>query len=113
YISSIAELEDGSVRTARNMGPDGLMRMWLQVNVPAHLVPFIDAAIESYDVPDFISTPGFVAFSYRTQHRDAKEVADFIRMTARSAEGRIFADEVTNTIYFEESPSDFRRVYQA
>ena len=113
YIQSIVNLEKGSVATARNPGPDGEIRMWIQVNVPEYLIPFMDQTVRAYDVPNFISAPGFCAFSYRTQHRDAEVVANFMRISASSNEGRMTSDPITNTIYFQESPSDFRRVYSA
>lgn len=111
YIKSIVDLEKGSVITARNPGPDGQIRAWLQVNVPEFQLPFIDQAIAAYDVPDFISAPGFVAFAYRTQHRSAADVEAFITRSTRTGEGKMTSDPATNTIYFQESPSDFKRVF--
>jgi type II secretory pathway component GspD/PulD (secretin) len=114
YIKGIVSLERGTVATAQNPGPDGRMRRWIQVNVPAFLIPSLDQAIAAYDVPNFISAPGFVAFAYRTRHRNAVEVADFIRgSTLLTPDTKIVADKHTNTIYFQESPSDFKRVYSS
>jgi type II secretory pathway component GspD/PulD (secretin) len=114
YIKGIVSLERGSVATAQNPAPDGQMRRWIQVNVPDFLIPSLDQAIAAYDVPNFISAPGFVAFAYRTQHRNAVEVADFIRSsTLLTPDTKIVADKFTNTIYFQESPSDFKRVYSS
>ncbi len=111
YIKTIVDLEKGSLITARNPDPNGHIRAWIQVNVPEFQIPYIDQAISSYDVPDFISAPGFVAFAYRTQHRSAAEVEAFISRSTRTGEGKIVSDAATNTIYFQESPSDFKRVF--
>lgn len=113
YIKSIVALEKGSVKTARNYGPDGKIRMWLQVNVPEYQIPYLDQAIAAYDVPNFISAPGFVAFAYKTQHRSAAEITDYIARATGTAEGKRKSDPASNTIYFQESPSDFMRVYSS
>lgn len=111
YIKAIVDLEKGSLNTARNAGPDGNIRAWLQVNVPEFQMPYIDQAVAAYDVPDFISAPGFVAFAYCTQHRSAAEVEAFVTRSTRTGEGKMTSDAATNTIYFQESPSDFKRVF--
>lgn len=110
YLRSIASLEKGSVVTAMNPDPNGEIKAWVQVNVPDFQLPFIDSAVATYDVPEFASSQGDIKFSYRTRYRDATAVADFIRRTSLSGDGDILADASTNTIYVEDSPSDFRRV---
>ena len=110
YIRRTVELEKGVVATAFNVGPDGRERAWIQVSVPSFLLPYVDQAIAAYDVPGFISSPGDTRISYRTRHRSASEVADFLRRSDVSPDGKIVADEATNTIYLTDSPSDFRRV---
>ena len=110
YMRTIAALEKGNVNTAYNPQPDGTFKSWIQVNVPEFQLESIDAAIKAYDVPNFRSMTGFVVFSYRTKYRSASEVADFIRATALSPDGRIQGDNSTNTIYIQDSPSDFGRV---
>jgi hypothetical protein len=110
YLRTVAALEKGTVSTAWNPGTDGSRRAWIQVNVPEFQIPYIDAAVAAYDVKDFVSAGGDIKFSYRTKYRDATEVADFIR-SVLSGDGAIRADSATNTIYFSDSPSDFRRVF--
>jgi hypothetical protein len=111
YLKTIVDLEKGSIATARNPGPDGQIRSWIQVNAPEFQLPYLDQAVAAYDVPDFISAPGFVAFAYRTQHRSAAEVEAFVARSTRTSEGKITSDPATNVIYFQESPSDFKRVF--
>lgn len=110
YLRSIAALEKGSVVTASIPGEGGTTQKWIQVNVPDFQIPSIDAAVSAYDVPNFISSQGDIKFSYRTKYRNAVEVADFIRISTLSPDGNIRADLSTNTIYVQDSPSDFKRV---
>lgn len=110
YLRSIAALEKGSVATAWNPRAGGAPLSLVQVNVPEFQIPFIDAAVKAYDVENFASIPGDVKFSYRTRYRSAVEVADFIRASTLSPDGLIRGDAATNTIYVQDSPSDFRRV---
>lgn len=111
YLRTIAALEKGSVVTAWNPQPNGGKPLaWIQVNVPDFQIASIDAAVAAYDVPEFASIPGDVKFSYRTKYRSAVDVAEFIRTTTLSPDGLIRGDAATNTIYVQDSPSDFRRV---
>lgn len=110
YLRTIATLEKGNVITAWNPQANGPARSWIQVNVPDFQIPSIDAAVRAYDVPDFASIPGDVKFSYRTKYRSAVEVANFIRTSTLSPDGLIVGDATTNTLYVQDSPSDFKRV---
>lgn len=110
YLRTIATLEKGSVITAWNPQASGPARSWIQVNVPDFQIPSIDAAVAAYDVPDFTSTTGDVKFSYRTKYRSAVDIADFIRASTLSPDGAIRGDATTNTLYVQDSPSDFKRV---
>lgn len=110
YLRTATALERGTVSTAWNPQPDGSHLAWIQVNVPEFQIPYLDAAVAAYDVENFASIPGDIRFSYRTKYRSAVEVADFIRGTVLSGDGFIKGDAVTNTIYVNDSPSDFRRV---
>lgn len=110
YLRTAAALERGSVNTAWNPQPDGTNRAWIQVNVPEFQLSYFDDAVAAYDVEGFASIPGDIRFSYRTKYRSAVEVADFIRATVISGDGFIKGDGTTNTIYVNDSPSDFRRV---
>lgn len=110
YLRTIATLERGNVITAWVPKPSEKAKSWIQVNVPEFQLQYIDEAVAAYDVPDFSSIPGDVKFSYRTKYRSAVEVADFIRSTTLSPDGLIRGDSDTNTIYVQDSPSDFRRV---
>jgi len=110
YLRTAAALEKGSVATAWNpRGSDPALSL-IQVNVPEFQIPYMDAAVRAYDVANFASIPGDVKFSYRTKYRSAVEVADFIRSSTLSPDGLIRGDAATNTIYVQDSPSDFRRV---
>ncbi|MDX2177458.1 MAG: hypothetical protein SF028_13415 [Candidatus Sumerlaeia bacterium] len=109
YLRTAAALEKGSVATAWIPRPGEPASAWIQVNVPEFQIPYLDAAVAAYDVPDFASIPGNVHFSYRTKYRNAVEVADFIRATTLSPDGLIRGDAATNTIFVIDSPSDFRR----
>ncbi len=110
YLRTVAALEKGSVITAWNPQPDGAPLSWIQVNVPEFQIPYIDQAVKAYDVPGFASIPGDIKFSYRTRYRDASDIAAHIRSTTLSPDGLILADSDTNTIYVQDSPSDFKRV---
>ena len=111
YLRTLVTPEKGRVATAFNPDPEtGQMRAWVQVSVPSFLVTSVDAAVASYDVAGFKSSPGDVRISYRTQHRSAQEVADFIRQADLSGDGSITADPNTNSLYLVDSPSDFARV---
>jgi type II secretory pathway component GspD/PulD (secretin) len=112
YLRSAVALERGSVITAI-LKPDEASgtggAQWIQVNAPAFQIPHIDQLVAAYDTPGFISAGGDMKFSYRLKHRRASEVAAFIRSTAISGDGKIDADDATNTVYIQDSPSDFLR----
>lgn len=110
YLRTIAALEKGNVNTAWVPREGGKPRAWIQVNVPDFQIPSIDAAVRAYDVPDFASIPGDIRYSYRTKYRSAVEIANFLRTHIISGDGAIMGDATTNTIYVQDSPSDFRRV---
>jgi type II secretory pathway component GspD/PulD (secretin) len=111
YLRTIAALEKGNVVTAWVPKPGEKALSWIQVNVPDFQIPSIDEAVKAYDVPDFASIPGDIKFSYRTKYRSAVEIADFIRVSTLSPDGLIKGDPTTNTIYVQDSPSDFLRVF--
>lgn len=111
YLRGLVALEKGTVSTAINPRDGAEPRRWIQVNVPEFMIPSIDQAVASYDVENFTSTTGDIKFSYRTKYRSAVEVADFVRTSSLSGDGVIRADAGTNTIYVQDSPSDFRRVF--
>jgi type II secretory pathway component GspD/PulD (secretin) len=110
YVRKMIEAEKGTYATAFSPGPDGQPRSWVEISVPQFLLPYIDDAMAQLDVPDFKSSPGDIRINYRTQHRSAQEVADFIRVSDLSPDGKIVADPVTNTVFLADSPSDFKRV---
>jgi type II secretory pathway component GspD/PulD (secretin) len=111
YLRTAAALEKGSVITAwMPPGTESAGNQWIQVNVPEYQLPFIDQLVAAYDVPGFVSVLGDVKFSYRLKHRRASEVADFIRASTLTPDGLIRSDDTTNTVYVQESPSDFVRV---
>lgn len=110
YLRTIASLEKGNVITAWNPQASGKAKAWIQVNVPDFQIDSIDAAVRAYDVEDFASIPGDIKYSYRTKFRNSVEIADFIRTSTLSPDGLIRGDAATNTIYVQDSPSDFRRV---
>ncbi len=55
------------------------------------------------DVHGFVNSQGRSRNAIRTQHRRASELATIIRATRATNQTKLFADDLTNTIYYDDS----------
>lgn len=106
YIEQTVALEKGAVRAAATITPEGVWgRSFLVVSTTPAQMPTIEAAIQTLDTPGFQNAYGLTRRAFRVQHRLASELAPLLARTRLSNQGRVVADDRTNTIYFDDSDS--------
>jgi hypothetical protein len=99
--------EKGSTRVMKYTPPDGgRVRYFIQVVTTEAQMPSVIETIKALDLPDVKSSTGDARYAIRMKYRAASEVADVIANTYLSGEGKVFADDVTNTLYIQDSVSD-------
>lgn len=107
HVLRAVALEKGTARVLeyRPDGDNGV-RQFIQVVTTVDQMPSVVETIEALDLPDVTSNPGVVRYSLRTRFRRASELATVLKGTVLSGEGRIYADDITNTLFIEDSHSD-------
>lgn len=125
YVSEVVELENGiayellphviravtpekgTTRVMKYTPPDGGdVRYFIQVVTTEAQMPSVIRTIKALDLPDVKSSVGDARYAIRMKYRAASEVADVIANTYLSGEGKVFADDITNTLYIQDSVSD-------
>jgi hypothetical protein len=99
--------EKGSARVMKYTPPDGgPLRYFIQVVTTEAQMPSVIETIKALDLPEVKSSTGDARYAIRMKYRAASEVADVIQNTYLSGEGKVFADDITNTLYIQDSVSD-------
>ncbi|MFH1732858.1 MAG: hypothetical protein ABIF82_14570 [Planctomycetota bacterium] len=110
YVNIVVRAEGGSARTLKYEPPGGgKERNFIQVVCPKFQLAGIEQLIKAVDLPGMKSSSGTTKMFYRMQHRNAANVQAMLQSTELSGEGDSAVDAPTNTLYFEDSASDFSR----
>lgn len=67
-------------------------------------MPYIEELIMGFDRPGMLSSSGTVNYGLRIQNRLASDVVDVMRITTGAVD--LLADDLTNTLYFEDRLSE-------
>jgi len=109
YVLAAVESEKGTAKTLKYKDPDGTERYFLQIVTTERQMPSVLRALEQIDLPGVESSSGDIKYHLRMNYRRASETAAVLRGTTLSGEGKVYADDVTNTIYISDSVSDGMR----
>lgn len=113
HVLRAVNLEKGSARTMKYTPPDGgPVRTFLQVVTTPEQMPSVVATIEALDLPGAKSSTGVARYSIRVRHRLASELAQLLKGTLLSGEGKVYADDLINTLFIEDSVSDGESDYK-
>lgn len=111
YITEAVTQEKGVVRAVKTEAPEGQKpRYFLLVTTTAAQLPTIAEAIRALDVPGFVNSQGRSRVAFRLKYRLASELGAILRGTRLTSQGRIFADDKTNTLYYDDSPYVIKKV---
>lgn len=103
-ILRAVDKEKGEVQGARTKPADGSKsREFLVVTTTPEHMPTIEKAIEQLDVPGLVNNQGVARKAVRTKYRSASELANIIRATRATTQSKLFADDLTNTLYYDDS----------
>ncbi len=109
HVLRAVNLEKGSTRVMRYAPAEGgKTRYFIQVVTTAEQMPTVVGTIKALDLPNVTSSTGDARYAIRMRHRRASEVANILQNTYLSAEGKVFADDSTNTLFVLDSVSDSR-----
>jgi type II secretory pathway component GspD/PulD (secretin) len=107
HVLKAVKLEGGTARTLKYKDPSaGKTRYFVQVITTERQMPSILQTIKSLDLPGMTSSEGDLKYAVRMRHRRASEVARIMENTSVSGEGDIYADDISNTLWFKDSVSD-------
>jgi type II secretory pathway component GspD/PulD (secretin) len=110
HVLKAVRREKGDARTLKYKDPEtGGTRYFIQVVTTRDQMPSVVETIQTLDLPGVTSSAGDTHYHQRMKYRRASEVANVIASTVLSGEGAVFADDVTNTLYIEDSQSDGER----
>ena len=110
YVNQAVRAESGTARTLKYVDPEtGQERNFIQVICPKFQVAGIEELIRTFDLPGVKSSSGTTKMFYRMQHRSAADVQAILVASELSGEGDSAVDAATNTLYIEDSASDFGR----
>ncbi|MEQ8819942.1 MAG: hypothetical protein RLY93_06825 [Sumerlaeia bacterium] len=105
HIRQAVEQEKGNVRTASTKPTDGSRsRQFLVVTTTPEQMPTIADAIRTLDVHGFVNSQGSSRRAFRVKYRRASDLAVVLESTRLSGIGDIFADDLTNTLYYDDTP---------
>lgn len=108
-IRAVVETEKGVVRSVITAGsPDSPARSFLQVTTTKDQLPSVEEAIRNLDVPGLVNAAGTTRRAVRLQYRRASELGDILRSTRLTGQANVHADDLTNTLYFDDSDSVIR-----
>lgn len=112
YASKAVGLEKGTVKSLKYKDPGtGKERNFLQIVTTRDQMDSVIETVKKIDLPEITSSTGTIKSDYRMAYRRASEVAQILQRTSGSSEMKVFADDITNTLYVEDSASDFEREF--
>jgi len=103
YLRTTLDKERGKVDVSVNL-ETGVR--YLIVTAPIFQFPGIEETIQRLDSPGTrFYEDGTKNTAYKMRHRLASEVAELMDRVLISKDGKVYADNSVNTIYYEDSPS--------
>lgn len=107
HVLKAVTLEKGTARVLKYAPPDGgKARYFIQVITTRDQMPSIVKSIKDLDLKDVKSSSGAVKNAIRMKYRKASDVGTILKNTTLTGEGIYYADDVSNTLFFEDSVSD-------
>lgn len=104
-VSQAIQLEKGTLRAVSTVPTDGAKsRQFLVVTTTREQMPSIIETIQTLDVNGYVNSQGRGRQAMRTKYRKASELLTILQGTCGTSGTRLFADDVTNTIYYDDSP---------
>jgi type II secretory pathway component GspD/PulD (secretin) len=110
YILSAVKLEGGTAKPLKYTNPDtGEKEYFLYVVTTERQLPSVLESIELIDLPGVTSSAGDLKYAVRMKNRRASEVARILANTSLSGEGEVYPDDISNTVWIDDSQSDGAR----
>lgn len=97
-------LEKGVARSVVTAPQDGSApRQFIVFSTTEEQTPSILRMIEALDVRDVANTQGSTRYAYRARYRLASDLLTALRNTRLTQLARVFADDLSNTIYMDDT----------
>ncbi len=104
FIQQAVEQEKGVVRGVATKPADGSApRYFLVVTTTREQMPGIGETIRALDVPGLVNRQGSVRRAIRVKYRRASDLGAILKSTRLSKVSKVFADDPTNTLYYDDS----------
>lgn len=104
FIEGAVEKEKGRVQAVVT-GQGGAARQFLVVTTTPNQQKEIERTIRVLDVQGLVNDAGTTRFAFRVKHRLASELLQVIAKTRGTAQTNGYADDLTNSLYFDDSAS--------
>lgn len=110
-VTKALNLEQGVATGAVTLPADGSVpRNFLVVSTTQAQMPSIAALIEALDVPGLVNSQGVTRKAIRVKYRKASDLAAALRNTRLTTLARVYADDSTNTLYYDDSDYVMQRI---
>ena len=104
YVNSAVATEKGIARDVITSPTDGSApRNFLMVVTTREQMPSIAATIRAMDIPGAVNSQGSTRRAIRVRYRLASDLGNILKNTRLTSQAKIFADDLTNTLYFDDS----------
>jgi type II secretory pathway component GspD/PulD (secretin) len=108
-ILDIIGREKGVLRGAKTAPTDGSRpREFLIVTTTPEQMPSVEETIRQIDVNGLVNSQGRVRHAVRVRYRRASDLARVLAGTRAGSQTRLFADDLTNTLYYDDSATVVR-----
>ncbi len=103
-ISQAVATEKGVVRGAVTQAVNGeKARHFLVVTTTNEQMPAIEKTLETLDVPGMVNSQGRSRKALRVKYRRASDLGAVLKGTRLTSQAKILADDLTNTLYYDDS----------
>lgn len=103
-VEAAVEPEKGVARAVTTKPTDGSAPVYaIHVVTTREQMPSIVETIRALDLPGFVNSQGNKREAVRVKYRLASEMAEILAGTRLTGLGDVFADDRTNTVYFDDS----------
>lgn len=104
YINDIVTREKGFVRGVQTRPSDGSApRHFLVVTTTPEQLGVVEQTIRTLDVPGLVNSQGRSRVALRARYRRASDLGRIVAGTRGTSQTKIFADDLTNTLYYDDS----------
>jgi type II secretory pathway component GspD/PulD (secretin) len=106
-LSTAVALENGIVRGAvtypsKESGEKA--RQFIVFTTTREQMPSLLEAVRVLDVPNIVNAQGSSRKALRVKYRRASDLGAVLKGTRLTSQAKVFADDLTNTLYFDDSP---------